>query len=43
MLFKKGDKFTLVVKNDTHKGNPNKYDFKIVNRILILRFMFIIQ
>ena len=25
MLFKKGDKFTLVVKNDTHKGNPNKY------------------
>ena len=25
MLFKQGDKFTLVVKNDTHKGNPNKY------------------
>ena len=25
MLFKRGDKFTLVVKNDTHKGNPNKY------------------
>lgn len=25
MLFKRGDRFTLVVKNDTHKGNPNKY------------------
>ena len=25
MLFKKGDKFTLVVKNKTHNGNPNKY------------------
>ena len=23
MLFKKGDKFTLLVKNDTHKGQPN--------------------
>ena len=25
MLFKRGDKFTLVVKNKTHNGNPNKY------------------
>ena len=25
MLFKLGDKFTLVVKNDTHKGQPNKH------------------
>ena len=25
MLFKRGDKFTLVVKNDTHKGQPNKH------------------
>ena len=23
MLFKRGDKFTLVVKNNTHAGNPN--------------------
>ena len=23
MLFKRGDKFTLVVKNNTHGGNPN--------------------
>ena len=25
MLFKRGDRFTLVVKNKTHNGNPNKY------------------
>ena len=25
MLFKRGDKFTLVVKNKTHNGNPNKF------------------
>ena len=25
MLFKRGDRFTLVVKNDTHNGNPNKF------------------
>ena len=25
MLFKRGDRFTLVVKNDTHKGQPNKH------------------
>ena len=25
MLFKRNDKFTLVVKNDTHKGQPNKH------------------
>ena len=25
MLFKKGDRFTLVVKNKTHNGNPNKF------------------
>ena len=25
MLFKRGDEFTLVVKNDTHKGQPNKH------------------
>ena len=25
MLFKRGDRFTLVVKNKTHQGNPNKY------------------
>ena len=25
MLFKRCDRFTLVVKNDTHKGQPNKH------------------
>ena len=25
MLFKRGDRFTLVVKNNTHKGQPNKH------------------
>ena len=25
MLFKRNDKFTLVVKNKTHNGNPNKF------------------
>ena len=25
MLFKRGDEFTLVVKNDTHKGQPIKH------------------
>ena len=25
MLFKRGDRFTLVVKNKTHNGNPNKF------------------
>ena len=25
MLFKRGDRFTLLVKNDTHKGQPNKH------------------
>jgi hypothetical protein len=25
MLFKRGDRFTLMVKNDTHKGQPNKH------------------
>ena len=25
MLFNRGDEFTLVVKNDTHKGQPNKH------------------
>jgi hypothetical protein len=33
MLFKKGDKFTLVVKNDTHKGDPNKSEKKRQERL----------